>query len=215
MKQSFPSLVFLLLITFTFLSCEKNNATFITGVVIDTVKNSKAVNQRVVLVSCYAGNFRPECGNLVTETRTNANGEFTLKFFAERNPFGYEVRASLDENYYYPISQSEKVSLDKENKFTLYARKISFLKLNVKVLNNPFKAMVIISGNTNYNMVGNSFDTTLIFKILPNAKTNIIFSVYDSTIGKLRGIIDTLQVDLRDTSFYTKQINDTRNLPIR
>lgn len=216
MKRLLLLLICFVYTFFILLSCEKKNYTIVTGVVIDSVKNIPAVNQKVIVVSCYYGNFLPVCGNLVTETRTNANGEFTLRFESKKNPIGYEARAGFDDNkYYYSSSNSETVLLDQENNFTFYARELGYLKAFIKTDNNPFKHMVISSGNSNHTLLGSSFDTSLIFKILPNANNKIIFSVWDTTIGKYRTLIDTLQIGLRDTTFYNRHITDSRNFPVR
>jgi hypothetical protein len=84
MKRNFVSIFFLLIATasFIFSSCAKiskpTTPTLIRGILIDSVKNKRIPNQRIVLVSCYAGNFRPVCGNLVGSTVTNTSGEFEI-----------------------------------------------------------------------------------------------------------------------------------------
>ena len=197
-------------------ACKKEAAnTSVSGTVVDTVLNKVAANQKVIVVSCYQGNFRPICGNLIASTITNSRGEFEISFAAPKNPFGYEIRAGFDSTYYYSSSPSEEVIPLQNNNYTLYARKISFLKALIKVNSNPFNQMVISCGNTNHALTGATIDTTLYFKILPKAENKVIFTVWDPAVGKYRGLIDTLQIGLLDTTIYSKQIPDTRILPIR
>ncbi len=197
-------------------SCKKEpNNTVITGIVLDSVKNKVVANKKVIVVACYWGNFLPVCGNLITSTVTNSKGEFELSFNASDNPLGFEVRAGLDSNYYHSASTSEKITAYKINNVTLYAREIGILKASIKVNNNPFNHMVISSGNSNHTLLSSSIDTTLYFKILPKAENKVIFTVWDTAIGKYRGLIDTLQIGLQDTSLYSKQIMDAQNMPIR
>lgn len=197
-------------------TCKKKlDNTIVKGIVIDSVKNRIVADKKVILVSCYWGNFLPVCGNLITSTSTNSKGEFELSFEASDNPLGFEVRAGLDSNYYFSTTSSEKVIPFKVNTFTLYAREIGILKALIKVNNNPFNHMVISSGNTNHTLNASSIDTTLYFKILPKADNEIILTVWDTAFGKYRQLIDTLKVGLLDTTLYSKQIIDTRNMPIR
>ncbi len=197
-------------------ACKKEVAnTSVSGTVLDTVMNKVAANQKVIVVSCYQGNFRPICGNLIASTITNARGEFEISFVAPKNPYGYEIRAGFDSTYYFSSSPSEEVIPLQKNSYTLYARQISFLKASIKVNNNPFNQMVISCGNSNHALTGATIDTTLYFKILPKADNKVIFTVWDPGVGKYRGLIDTLQIGLQDTTLYSKQIADTRNLPIR
>jgi hypothetical protein len=89
------------------------------------------------------------------------------------------------------------------------------LKANIKVLNNPFGRIVISTGNTNHFLNGNSIDTLLYFRILPNLTNQIIYTVFDANFGKYRQIIDTIQIGLSDTTIYSKIIPDTQNFPLK
>ena len=206
----------LLVFSISFTSCRKKaNQTIVRGTLVDTVKNKVIANQKVIVVSCYAGNFRRECGNLLTSTRTNSEGKFEISFDAPNNPLGFEIRAALDSNYYFSSSTSEEVIPLKANDFTLYAREISYLKLDLKVSNNPLNPLLISCGNSFFTLAGSSIDTVLYCKILPKSKTEIVYNVWDRTSNQNRQLIDTLNLGLKDTSAYSKQITDTRNMPIR
>lgn len=207
-----PALIYLL----GFNACKKEIAnTSVSGIVIDTVLNKVAANQKVIVVACYAGNFRPICGNLVASTITNSRGEFKINFAASKNPFGYEIRAGFDSTYYYSSSPSEAVIPLQNNNYSLYARGISYLKLNLKVFNNPLNPLLISCGNSFFTLTGSNIDTSIYCKILPKSTTQIVYNVFDLTINKNRQAIDTLNIGLQDTTEYTKQILDTRNMPIR
>lgn len=209
---SFTALIYLLILN----ACKKETAnTTVSGIVKDTVLNKVAANQKVIVVSCYAGNFRPICGNLIASTITNSRGEFKISFAAPKNPFGYEIRAGFDSTYYYSSSQSEEVIPLQNNNYTLHARGISYLKLNIKVLNNPLNPLLISCGNSFFTLTGSSIDTIIYCKILPKSATQIVYNVFDLTVNKNRQVIDTLNIGLQDTTAYSKQILDTRNMPIR
>ena len=202
------------LILISFSNCRKDTVnTTVKGIVIDTVKNVPAANQKVIIVSCYAGNFRPICGNLLASTITNAKGEFELNFFAPKNPFGFEIRANFDSTYYYNSSPSENVIPLEINNFILYARKVSYIKLNLKVGNNSLFPFNVSSGLSYHTIDGNSIDTTLYFKVLPNSNTKILYTVWDPSLNNNRRIIDTLKLGLEDTTYHNKLITDTRNMP--
>jgi hypothetical protein len=223
MKRNFVSIFILLIaiLSVIFSSCAKiskptpTTPTLIRGILIDSVKNKKIPNQRIVLVSCYAGNFRVECGNFVGSTVTNTSGEFEISFNATNNPFGFEVRGALDSNFYYSISTSEKITVPTIKYYTLYARELNYLKANIRVSNNPFERIGISTGNTNHFLNGNSIDTLLYFRILPNLTNQIIYTVFDANFGKYRQIIDTIQIGLSDTTSYNKTIPNTQNFPLQ
>lgn len=207
--------LFLTIFCINILACKKSSInTTVRGTVVDTVKNKAITNQKVIVVACYPGNFRPICGNMIFSTLTNKRGEFEINFDAPKNPLGFEVRAILDSNFYFSASPSEVVTPLVINNYTLYAREISFLKVLLKVNNNPFNQLGISCGNSNHFLIGGSIDTLLYFKILPKAENKLIFTVWDPAVGKYRGLIDTLHIGLLDTTLYSRQILNTQNMPI-
>lgn len=196
-------------------SCKKNSAnTFIKGIVIDSVKNRVVANKKVIVVACYWGNFLPVCGNLVASTTTNAKGEYALSFDATDNPLGFEIRAGLDSNYYFSTSLSEKLTPFEANSITLYAREVSYLKLHLKVLNNPLPPLQIGAGNSYHTITGGAIDTVVYCKVLPNATTKVLYWVWDPAFNKNRQLIDTLHLGINDTTSHSFQITDTRNMPL-
>jgi len=207
MKKNFSKILIIIVATTLIQACIKVHAVYntvtinVTGVVIDTVKNIKIANQKVILVSCYAQGLTPlVCGNLVASTTTDSSGKFEFNITAQ-DTLGFQIRAVLDSNYYFPFSQSEQVIPNKTNVFTLYAREINYVKGDIKVDNNPFNRIFIDCGNTYYIIYGNSIDTTLYFKILPNAQNVMMYSVFDSAYGKDRMLLDTIQTTLADTMY--------------
>ncbi len=200
---------------FSLSNCKKTEInTIVRGIVFDSVKNKLVANQRVGVFSCYSFNYRRECGNLIASTTTNSRGEFEIGFEAKKNVFGFQVWAVFDSNYYYSASPPEEIIALQENYFTLYAREISILKLNLKVLNNPLYPLMISSGNSYFTIDGSSVDTTFYFRVLPKSETKIIYTVWDPSVNNNRRIYDTLNLRFQDTTALNKLIYDTRNMPV-
>ena len=213
-RKYFLGLLFLISCMSVTTCKKKSDNTIIKGIVIDSVKNKIVANKKVVVVSCYWYNFLPVCGNLITSTTTNSKGEFELSFDATDNPLGFEVRAGLDSNYYFSASTSEKVIPLQANYITLYAREVSYLKLHLKVLNNPLPPLQISCGNTYHTLTRNAIDTVVYCKVLPNSTTKVIYWVWDPLFNKNRQLIDTLYLGKNDTTLHEFQIVDTRNMPL-
>lgn len=186
--------------------------TTVKGVVIDTVKNKRLSNATVIINGCHQANFRTYCIDSLASTKTDANGAFQITFKADGRAIGFEATVRVDENFDYPISQP--LEAGKTNNISLKAREKNYLKAHIKVTNNVFDTLVALSIGTKHLIYGRSPDTTLYFRVLPNAQNFMIFSAWDKGMGGYRRLIDTLQITLQDTTIYNRILPDVQDFTL-
>ncbi len=193
----------------------------VRGVVIDTVKNKPLSNTKIIINGCgqtlMAGIL---CTDLVDSTRTNANGEFELVLKTEGKSIWYEVQA---EEYVENVDYSTKVKVklgEDNNNIIINARELSRVKVELKVKQNPLVSrpdnpLYVASTYTIHYLYHPQIDTILYLKVLSNFKNRLSFSTADVSIGKNRGISDTVWIGLSDTIPYTLIIENTKELPVQ
>jgi hypothetical protein len=210
-------ILFGLLLTGILFACKKtissNISTTVKGFVIDTVKNKRLPNATVIINGCDQANFRTYCIDSLTSTKTNANGEFEITFQSNGTSIGFEATVSTDENYDYSTFQT--LEPGKTNTISLKAREKNYLKANINVTNNPLEPLVVLSIGTKHVIYSRNVDTLLWFRVLPGAQNLIIFSAWDRSAGGYRQLIDTLQINMQDTTYYRKVLPDVQSFPLR
>ena len=199
------------------ITCKKaipsNVITTVKGFVIDTVKNKRLSNATVIIEGCGEANFRTFCTDSLTSTKTNTNGELDISFRGNGHSTGYEASVVTDENYDY--STFIRLKPGESNNIILYAREKNYLKANIKILNNPFDTLVVLSaGSTKHIIYGRTSDTLLYFRVLPNALNLMVFSAFDKSVGRFRRLLDTLQITMLDTTIYSKIIPNVQLFPL-
>ncbi len=198
-------------------SCAKNfdgdKVTVVRGYVIDSVKNKKLPNAKVSIYGCVHTTFKISCSNLIATTRTDTNGEFEISFKPNGRYTGFEAQIDYDENYDF----SSKISIngDTENTIVITAREFNYLKTRLIITNNPFNKLFVRSRNTGHILYGQSLDTIIMNRVLPNSLNSIIYSTWDSSVGKYRQLIDTFSVGNQDTVNYMKVLPDVSTFPTR
>ena len=205
------------LVTVLFIACKKpiasNVRTIVKGYVVDVVKNKKLTNATVIINSCHEANFRTFCNDSLTSTKTNLNGEFEVSFQGDGKSIGFEASVKTDENYDY--STDLTLTAGKVNNIELHAREKSFLRANIHITNNPINPLAILSIGTKHVIYNRSIDTLLYFRVLPMSPNLIIYSAWDTSVGRYRQLIDTLQITMQDTTLYRKILPNVQSFPIR
>src|SRR5687768_12025995 len=168
--QKIIVILFTFYLTLIIFSCKKSISssvmTAVKGSVIDTVKNKRLSNARVIINGCHEANFRTYCIDSLTSTKTNANGEFELTFRSDGKSIGFEASIETDDNYDY--STYQRLEPGKTNTIQLKAREKNYLKANINVTDNPLDPLVILSIGTKHVIYLRSVDTLLLFRVLPS-----------------------------------------------
>jgi hypothetical protein len=209
----------LMVVTIIFLvtaySCKKaipeNVVTTVKGFVIDTVKNKRLSNAKVSIYGCRQTTFSISCATLITSTRTNSNGDFSINFNSDGKSISFQAEVDYDENFDY--SSTVKLLEGNTNDIKLTAREFNYLKTRLIITNNPFDTLVNLSRNTRHIFYGQTLDTTIMNRVLPNGINFIIYSAWDRNVGKYRRLIDTLTVGMQDTINYTRTLPNVNTFP--
>lgn len=199
-----------------FSSCLKKNpdniVTTVKGTVWDPVKNKNLKNARVVILGCAnLVLYGISCAHEVDSARSDSNGEFNISFKSDGKYVDYEATVSFDENFYQSIPVKLKTGV--ENNIKIQTRELNYLRSHITMTQNPFGTMVTLSRNMRHIIPGTFCDTIVYHKVLPNASNQIIYSVWDTNIGKYRRIIDTIQAGMIDTLNYTRILPNTNTFP--
>ncbi len=198
------------------MSCKKaikeNVLTTVAGYVIDSVKNKKLPNATVTIYGCRRTTFSISCATVVATAKTDLNGNFILSFNGDGLSIGYEARINYDENY----DRSSTVTLTPgtRNNIIIAAREFNYLKTHLTITNNPFNDLVVLSANTRHVLYGQTLDTIIMNRVLPNAVNNIMYSAWDTNLGGYRTLVDTLQIGMQDTTNYSRVLPNVNTFPL-
>jgi hypothetical protein len=212
------SLVIFLMITVLFSSCRKPIPGDIkisaSGFVIDTVKNKLLSGAVVEIDGSYLNLFGLTGGDSVTSTTTDRNGNFFLSFITDGKFYAYNIRVRpmRDDNFTRDISRNsnKEVKTGENNDLRLKARELNFLKETLIIDQNPYDTLAIWNSyDISHFYNKHKIDTVLYFLVLPMAKNYFFFHTWDSKIGRERlQILDTLDIKMADTTYFTKHINN-------
>jgi hypothetical protein len=190
-----------------------NILTTVNGTVWDPVKNKNLKNARVVVRECAnLVLYGISCAHEIDSARSDSNGGFKFSFRSDGKYVDYEVMVSYDENF--DLSVPVKLIAGQVNNITIQTRELNYLRSHITMTQNPFGQMVSLSRNTRHVFPGTFCDTVVYHKVLPNALNQIIYSVWDTNLGKYRMLIDTLQTGMIDTTNYTRILPNTNSFPV-
>lgn len=200
----------------TVLSCKKaipeNVVTTVNGYVIDNVKNKRLPNATVAIYGCNYTTFKISCAEPITTTTTDANGDFSITFNSNGRSIGFEIKVNYDENYDYTSIVPLKEG--KVNTVKIEAREFNYLKTHLIITANPFDTLVSVSSNVRHIFYGQTLDTTIMNRVLPNATNRIIYTAWDKNAGKYRRLIDILQIGSQDTINYSRVLPNVNTFPL-
>lgn len=208
--KTFNLLIMLFLMS-TFMFCIKeaiptNVVTTVNGFVIDSTKNKRLSKANIVIYGCGKTFYGVYCTDSITTATTNSDGEFSVKFNSDGKSIRFTAELIPDENYNY--SSTVDLNTGTTNNIKIVAREYNFLKTHLNIKNNPFDTLVCLSGNVRHIFYGRSIDTNVINRVLPNSINYVIYSAWDRNVGRYRQLIDTLQIDSRDTIIYNRTLPD-------
>ncbi len=235
-KNKFIGSCLVFLSGLTFISCHKDVAagTLIqaNGFVIDSVKNKRLPYATIYLYGAHQTFYGIyyDIGP-IDSTVSDNNGNFSLKYIATGNSIDYALGAgnviyggfSSQNNYVvdvahyqYPFNFSHQL-----NNAIVRARELNYLRLNLKVLSNPYDTMNVIFNTTygefgaSYRLTGNSVDTSILTRCLPDALNYIFYEIQSGMVEdsfKFRREIDTVTANLADTLTISKTFNSTNDI---
>ncbi len=181
--------------------------TTIRGQLEDSVKQKKIGGAKVIVWGCGITFMRgEECFDIIDSVRTDKQGRFDIYFVTAGDAIRYEVSADVDESIGHP--SREEVTAGRRNYFSLHARELNHLRIHEieKDLASP------VFARTGYGMIAQisktTRDTVIYTRVLPMSENQVIFTTYDTAINASRISVDVANVDLRDTTLFTKKITD-------
>jgi len=211
------------------------------GYVMDNFKNKHLPNVKIYLyggIETY-GNITYS-GPPLDSAMSDANGNFSISYHTEGTSVDYaliignylHVGYPMQYDYVTDISQPAYAfnGVSNLNNIVLKARELNYVRLNLKVLSNPYDTLDInvtstIGAYGNYfilhRLTGSHIDTSLYTRYLPGTYlTSFGYFVEnhflsDSLTGFMRSIYDTLPSNSKDTVIYSKTFNSTYDIPIR
>jgi hypothetical protein len=235
-KNKFIGSCLVFLSGLTFISCHKDVAagTLIqaNGFVIDSVKNKRLSNATIYLYGAHQTFYGIyyDIGPMDSTVSDN-NGNFSLKYIAAGNSIDYALAVgsviyggfSSQNNYVvdvahtqYPFNYSHQL-----NNAIVRARELNYLRLNLKLLSNPYDTMNVMVNTTYgefgalYKLTGNSVDTSILTRCLPDALNYIFYEIEPEVVQdsfKFRREIDTVTANLADTLTISKTFNSTYDI---
>lgn len=228
----------IVLSSLTLISCHKDvpAGTLIQayGVVMDTVKNKRLTNATIYLYGAQQNFYGIyyDVGPLDSTVSGN-DGNFTLRYTATGNSIDYALMVGnviyggfTGQNNYvvdvahsqYPFNFSHQL-----NNVVVHARELNYIRLNLKVVSNPYDTMRILVSTAYgelslmYRLTGHSIDTSILTRCLPDTANYFFYQVEPAVIQdsfKYRREIDTVMTNLTDTLTISKTFNSTFNIPL-
>ncbi len=218
------------------------NVISVSGIVMDTVKNKPLPFAKVyVLAQVQYGRGYYKFDKEVANFFSDKDGKFSFSFnntssdslFAYALALGIVMNSPLYSDYY---SSQENYVVDTDNPLSYFnsfndktnivvkGRELNYTKLHLKVLSNPFDTLTLrfVANFDFHTVIGNSVDTTLILRTIPNHRNDFEYWIYSfkDTVGlgagsypRWRMLRDTLNIQLADTTYSNKTIVNTLSIP--
>lgn len=171
------------------------------------MKQKKIAGAKVLVWGCQISLMRgEECFNIIDSVRTDKQGRFNVFFVTAGDAIRYEVSADADEVAY---PSREEVTAGRRNYYSMNGRELNHLRIHVQVEN---ALAYPVSARTGYGTIAQILkttrDTVIYTRVLPMSENQVIFTTYDTAVNATRISVDVLNVDLRDTTLFTKTITD-------
>lgn len=221
------------------LSCHKDvpAGTLIqaNGFVIDSVKNKRLSNATIYLYGAtqnFYGIYY-DIGPLDSTVSDN-DGNFSLRYTATGNSIDYALAVgsviyggySSQKNYVVDVAHDKYLFnfSHQLHNVIVRARELNYLRLNLKVVSNPYDTMVVFFSTNSgefsssiYKLTGNSLDTSILTRCLPDAANDIFYEIepWMAPDTLFRREIDTITANLADTITINKTFNSTHDLPVQ
>lgn len=181
--------------------------TTIRGQLEDSVKQQKIAGAKVIIRGCYLSLMRgKDCGRIIDSVRTDRQGRFNLFFITEGGASHYEVSAEWNESVIYP--SKEEVTAGRRNFLSLQARELNHIRIHVRIEGDLAYPIIVQTIGSAAHVLKTTRDTVLYRRVLPMSENQIVFSTYDTAIRASRRSVDIINIDLRDTTHFTKTISD-------
>jgi len=221
-----------------FSSCRKNIQAGVNiqaeGFVIDSVKNKKLSNVTVYLISGHEFGFQAvDYYGVVDSAVTNANGSFSIKYTADGKSYDYALSLNnMDPNLPSRFSEfiPDRFHLLYEfdfktrlNNVVINARELNFMKIHLSVFSNPYDTLLLFvnpsyaAAAQEYDIYGNTIDTTILARSLPLGQNFISYEIITSRLRDsvlFRTETDTITANLSDTFFVQKNISSAYDIPL-
>lgn len=205
------------------------------GFVIDSIKNKILPYATVYL---FGGNQTfygiSYGGQPLDSAIADINGNFSINYVTKGNSVDYALGISsatyggyaYNGSYVvdvahsmYPFNFSTQI-----NNLAVRARELNYAKISLKVLSNPYDTFYVRVSppygqfHLSYFLKGQSIDTLITTRVLPNSTNYIFYYATRLTIDSgsvSRRLIDTLNVNLSDTTRIIKNIGSIYSMPLQ
>lgn len=210
----------LFFLTLLFSSCKKDVpahvVTQVDGIVKDVETGRPLQGVAVWILGEGALNFYGEKWHMLPDNdTTDVNGHFSIRFPSDGESKSFKVSTMfLGEPRFYNGSEAS-LNTRKYNVVELTARTSKVLRLNLKVLQNPYDTLVITSGFLRDSIAGRTVDTTLFAWYQPPTVTMVHLWVLDPAAGRHRNYFEYIRPPnpVQDTLTVDITIPDTAGLP--
>ncbi len=205
------------------------------GFVIDSVKNKKLANVTVYLISGHEFSISQAVNyyGVVDSAVTNADGSFSINYTADGKSYDYALSLkNMDPNApnrfnaVIPDRMHLFYSFDFKTRlsdFAISARELNFMKIHLSLLSNPYDTLLLFVNPSypvvtqQYNLYGNTIDTTLLARSLPQGQNFVSYEIVTSQLRDsilFRQVTDTITTDLSDTFPFQKNISSAYDIPL-
>ena len=204
------------------------------GFVIDSVKNKKLSNVTLYLVSGHeSGLGKVDYYGVVDSVVTDINGSFSMKYAADGKSYDYALSLNyMDPNVPFRFSEVIPDSMHpfyafdfktQLNNVVINASELNFMKIHLRVLSNPYDTLLLFvnpsyaAAAQEYDIYGNTIDTTVLARSLPLGQNFISYQIVTSQLRDsvlFRTETDTITTNLSDTLIVQKNISSAYDIPL-
>ncbi len=230
--------ILLVLTVISFSGCRKNIQAGVNiradGFVIDSVKNKKLANVTVYLISGHEFGFQNVYyDGAVDSAVTNTDGSFSINYTADGISYDYALSLkNMDPN---APNRFNAVIPDRMHPFYAFnfktqlsdiaisARELNFMKIHLSLLSNPYDTLLLFVNPSypeavqQYNLYGNTIDTTVLARSLPEGQNFVSYEIITSQLRDsilFRQVTDTIITNLTDTFAIQKNIPSAYDIPL-
>jgi hypothetical protein len=203
--------VFMILSLFSCKKVKQGVRTTVKGYVIDSAKNKRLANAKVMLLGCkiLSVNGSRSCSDPLMDVTADQNGNFSMDFTAEGNYHSYDVAMVENEDYVRPRSiYSYQLVAGKENNITIKGIEMNVMEMHLKVSKTTANSMALFVNYKRLALPAKPIDTILRFKIVPEEFNDFYFFAY-YPLDVSRGLRETLRLGKEPVVYYEKIVEDT------
>ena len=170
---------------------------------------------------------------VVDSAVTDTNGSFSIKYTADGKSYDYALSLSnMDPNApnrfnaFIPDHMHPLYAFDFKTQLSdiaISARELNFMKIHLSVFSNPYDTLLLFvnpsyaAAAQEYDFYGNTIDTTVLARSLPEGQNFIGYEIITSQLRDsilFRTETDTITASLMDTFVVQKNISSAYDIPL-